>query len=125
MVLVTGPHAHAAAMTKSGLTCVDRHSKPLGNLKRDGFAVARNVDVARGKCSAIKAAEATSIFGGHKPDFVVVASKAWQLEDAAAVRKLLSGLVEENTPLLSVERKKTDGEGGRGRFKMALGQLKH
>ncbi|KAF4655394.1 hypothetical protein FOL47_009438 [Perkinsus chesapeaki] len=95
VVLITGPHSHADAMSSSGLECVDSQGRVLpaleGNSSSTNFRVVHNVS------------DCLSAFGGTTPELVVVASKAWQLEDPVIVKKLLSGLLADGAPVLSIQ----------------------
>ncbi|EER12559.1 hypothetical protein Pmar_PMAR027377 [Perkinsus marinus ATCC 50983] len=97
VVLMTSPHSHAAAMMmNSGLDCVDNEGRMLPALEGTqpnsvGFRVVHNAE------------DCLSAFGGTTPELVVVASKAWQLEDPDVVKKHLSGLLSDGAPVLSIQ----------------------
>ncbi|EER18491.1 hypothetical protein Pmar_PMAR022787, partial [Perkinsus marinus ATCC 50983] len=96
VVLMTSPHSHAAAMMNSGLDCVDSEGRMLPALEGTqpntvGFRVVHNAEDCLGA------------FGGTTPELVVVASKAWQLEDPDVVKKHLSGLLSDGAPVLSIQ----------------------
>ncbi|KAF4724184.1 hypothetical protein FOZ62_009769 [Perkinsus olseni] len=96
VVLMTGPHSHASAMNSAGLDCIDGQGRALPALEgphpaTTPFRVVHNAD------------ECLDAFGGTTPELVVVASKAWQLEDPAVVKKQLSGLLVDGAPVLSIQ----------------------
>ncbi|EER11326.1 hypothetical protein Pmar_PMAR025493 [Perkinsus marinus ATCC 50983] len=55
------------------------------------------------RITQFQAEDCLSAFGGTTPELVVVASKAWQLEDADVVKKHLSGLLSDGAPVLSIQ----------------------
>lgn len=54
------------------------------------------------RIAQFQAEDCLGAFGGTTPELVVVASKAWQLEDPDVVKKHLSGLLSDGAPVLSV-----------------------
>ncbi|EER09292.1 hypothetical protein Pmar_PMAR022478, partial [Perkinsus marinus ATCC 50983] len=55
------------------------------------------------RIAQFQAEDCLGAFGGTTPELVVVASKAWQLEDPDVVKKHLSGLLSDGAPVLSIQ----------------------